>query len=183
MTTYGHIYPGRSAAKAGLGWASKSLWAGGEGVQEKDWGFIICELVYLWNFFKFKNSAKWMSTFGKMVFFPKDQCSLARTNTNSLHKNCPSFISQLKLPDSFSSAASFEVSNLLHPPPLPLSLLLLNPFWGGENAAICSRILTKVDLARLLFHDFITIKWTSSKMAVTKECPNHNHWENLWPAQ
>lgn len=48
--------------------------------------------------------------------FLKDQCSMAQTNTNSLHKKCPSFISQLKLPDSFSSAAaSKSLTFSIHP--------------------------------------------------------------------
>lgn len=46
---------------AGLLWASNSHGAGGEGEWDKSWDFlIICELVYLWNYFQFKNLTKGM---------------------------------------------------------------------------------------------------------------------------
>lgn len=57
----------------------------------------------------------------------------------------------------------FQSLKIFYPLPPPLSLLLF--IHSGKNLAICYHILTKVNLAHLLFTVFLATKWTSSKMA------------------
>lgn len=78
-------------------------------------------------------------------------------NQTKTKKHCPSIIFYLKLPDSCNFTAVSKSQNFLSTPS-PSVLAVVHPFWGGENLAICSHILTKVNLAHLLFTDFLATK-------------------------
>lgn len=95
----------------------------------------------------------------------KDSSILALTDINSLPRNDPNFTSNWRSMTHLAANQHLSGSPSSSSPSFPDAVC---SFWGGEDSAICSCILTKVSLAHVLSTDFLATEWSDSKMDLLK---------------